>query len=102
MEHGEGEADSQGTGGQKNTTPTTQDWKGTGPPIEVGRGGGQACGWWRHAEGGRNPRTVETLGLTGTWAQVEDVKEGATGRGKADTGSRKELRGPPRMGGKRR
>ena len=39
-------------------------------------GGERACGWWRQAEGGRDPRMGEPLGLTGTWAQVEDGKGG--------------------------
>ena len=39
-----------------------------------------------------NPDGI-TLGKTGTWAQVEDVKGGATGKGKAGTDSREELLG---------
>ena len=40
--------------------------------------------------------------MIGTWAQVEDVKGEANGRGKSDTGSRKELIGLPSRGGNRR
>ena len=55
---------------------------------------------WSQAEVGRDPRTGEPLGMTGTWAQVNDVKWGAIGRGKAVTGSREEILGPPDMGEK--
>ena len=42
------------------------------------------------------------MGVTGTWAHVEDVRGGAPGLGKEFIGSREELLGPPGMGGKRR
>ena len=38
-EHGKGEADTQGTGVNKNTTPTIKERKETGPPVDAGRGG---------------------------------------------------------------
>ena len=41
-DHGEAEADAQGMWIQKNTTPTTRDMKGTRPPVEAGRGRGEA------------------------------------------------------------
>ena len=41
-EHDEGEADAQGTGVKKHTKPNTPERKGTGLPVEAGRGG-EAC-----------------------------------------------------------
>ena len=51
-EHGEGEADAQGTGGLTNMKPTTRGRQGAGPPFEVGRGGGGVDGGVRQREEG--------------------------------------------------
>ena len=56
MEHKERESDAQGTGGQKNKTPTTQDRQGTGLPVESRRGAS------RRADDGGRKREEETLG----------------------------------------
>ena len=59
-----------------------------------GRGrqrGEQTCEGLRQENGRREPWAGEPLMMTGIWAQVEDSKGGATGRGTALTGSRKEL-----------
>ena len=61
-----------------------------------------------HADGGGRQREEGTPGQEKPWpnreliAQVEDGKGGATGLGKADTGSREELLGMPSRGRKRR
>ena len=41
--------------------------------------------------GKKGPLDGRTLGMIGTWVQVEGSKGGANGRGKAGIGSRKEL-----------
>ena len=41
------------------------------------QGGGAEKGQRSQEEGGKDPRTGEPLGLTGTWAQVKDVKGGS-------------------------
>ena len=49
-----------------------------------------------------NPGWENTGAYRDLIAQVEDIKGGATGQVKADTGSREELLGIPRSGGKHR
>ena len=80
---------------------TTWDLKGTGSSVEAIKGGGGVR--LREASRGRKvPTNKKTLGPTGTWAQVKGGKGGRTGRGKAVTGSRKELLGTAGVGGKHR
>ena len=54
-EHGEGEAEAQGTGDEEHDA-TTRDQQGTGPPVEAGRGG------IGHADGGGRQREEGTPG----------------------------------------
>ena len=60
-EHGQGEAGAQGTGGQKNTTPTTRNQQGNGPPVKAGRGGSG-----RSNDGGKQ-REEGNLGQDNPW-----------------------------------
>ena len=99
--HGEGEADAQGTGGRRTRRHhpvPAGDWS-----AGLGRQGGRwVCGWWRQAEVGRDPWTGELWGRQGPDCAGRGSQRGATGGGKADTGSRDELLGLPSRGRKRR
>ena len=69
--------------GDEEHYATTQDWQGTGPPVEAGRGGGSECEGMEAGRGREGPLYRITLGLTGTWEQVEDCKGGnRTGEGR--------------------
>ena len=82
------------------------------PPLGTGKGLGHwsrlAGGESRRTDGGGRQREEGTPEMENTGddrdliAQVEDGKGGATGKGKSDTGSRKELIAVPSRGGKRR
>ena len=66
--------------------------KRNGPPVDAGRGKGQTYGQQIKAEGGRDHRAGEPLGMTGNWSQVEDVKRGGgVKQGKSVTGLREEI-----------
>ena len=79
--------------GDEEHDATTWEWQGNGPPVEAGRVGKHACGWWRQTEGGKYPWEGEHWVQQGPYCAGRGRQRG---RNRTREGRHRLARGTPR------
>ena len=70
--------------GGKERDATNRYQKGTGPPVEAGRGGGAVVRVMEAVRRRKGPFDIRNIGLTWTWAQIKEIKWGQPDGGREE------------------